>query len=212
MSAPRAARLLSAVGASPAFVEDVLGDLEELRTQREAAGRAAGRAWYATEVLRALPYALREGTRGTGLAHLGDWTQKAMAAWLLLGTVALIGGALSYGVWVTFNPPEARPIVWFPSDTVLVAMLAAATVRCLLLGYAAASMERERPLLVTVLAAMLDASVHLLLMQRTAGEFGAGVFLVSVLSSVLITAGGVWRVMRAPHERCSGGPETPRYA
>lgn len=191
------ARLFAAVGASPAFVDDVLGDLHELRAQRRRTGETAGQVWYVAEVLRALPHAVRDGLRGTGRFHVLDWGQKALAAWLLLGTAVLIGGAMSFGLWATLTPPASRPRVWFPSDAFMVVLLAAGTLRLVLLGYVAAWLERERPLLVTVLTALIECTLHVLLLHHHGRELGAGIFVVPVIAATLITGGGVWRVLRA---------------
>ena len=196
MRADTAERLLRATGASSLFVDDVLGDLEELRTQRQRAGQSSGRWWYATEVLCALPHAQRDGLRGVRLSHLLDWMQKAIAAWVLLAFASMIAGGMAFGVWYVLTSPAERPEVWFPSDLFLVGMLIAMALNCLLWGYVAAWMERDRPLLVTMVAALLGVSVHTLLVRDGIGEIGAGVLVLPVLVGGLIAAGGMWRVAR----------------
>ena len=197
MQAHTAERLLRATGASPLFVDDVLGDLEELRAQRHSAGQSSGRWWYGAEVLRALPHAQRNGLRGVGLSDLVDWGQKALAAWILLGVAAFIAGGMTYGVWEALTPPAERPAIWFPSDLFVVGLLLASALHYLLLGYVAAWMERDRPLIVTMVAALLGVGTHTLLVHDGVREVGAGVLVLPVLVGCLITAGGVWRAARA---------------
>ncbi|MCA2989393.1 MAG: hypothetical protein ACK5U0_03175 [Gemmatimonas sp.] len=196
MRADTAERLLRATGASSLFVDDVLGDLEELRTQRQRAGQSGGRWWYATEVLRALPHAQRDGLRGVGLSHLLDWTQKAIAAWILLGVAALITGCMIYGMWSALTPPAERPAIWLPSGLSITGLLIAGALNYLLLGYVAAWMERDRPLIVTMVAALLGAGTHTLLVRDGIGEVGVGVLLFPMMVGGLIAAGGTWRVAR----------------
>lgn len=196
MRADTAERLLRATGASSLFVDDVLGDLEELRTQRQRAGLSGGRWWYATEVLRALPHAQRDGLRGVGLSHLLDWGQKAIAAWVLLAFASMIAGGMAFGVWYVLTPPAERPAIWLPSGLSITGLLIAGALNYLLLGYVAAWMERDRPLIVTMVAALLGAGTHTLLVRDGIGEVGLGVLLFPMMVGGLIAAGGTWRVAR----------------
>ncbi|MCE2901006.1 MAG: hypothetical protein LXA09_07195 [Gemmatimonadetes bacterium] len=193
-----AERLLRATGASPLFVDDVLGDLEELRAQRQHTGRAGGRWWYGVQVVRALPYAQRDGLRGVGLSHLVDWGQKATAAWVLVGFSRLIAGGLCFGAWAALTPPAERPVIWFPSGLVMVGLLVGGALSYLLLGYVAAWMERDRPMMVTGVAALFGVMLHTLMAQDDLREFGSVALVVPLFVGCLITAGGVWRVARAP--------------
>ncbi|MFN8803423.1 MAG: hypothetical protein ACK5ZO_14785, partial [Gemmatimonas sp.] len=68
----------------------------------------------------------------------------------------------------------------------------------LLLGYVAAWMERDRPMMVTGVAALFGVMLHTLMAQDGLREFGSGALVVPLLVGCLVTAGGVWRVARAP--------------
>lgn len=194
-----AERLLRATGASSLFVDDVLGDLEELRAQRQRAGVSCGRWWYMAEVVRALPHAQRTSLQGVGVSQLVDWGQKALAAWVLLGVASVIGGGMTYGVWASLNPSAERAAIWMPSDLFVVALLTGAAAHYVVLGYVAAWMERDRPLMVTLTAALLGVGLHTAMVREGLTEVGAGVLVLPVMVGLLISAGGVWRVMRAEH-------------
>jgi len=60
----------------------------------------------------------------------------------------------------------------------------------------AAWMERDRPLIVTMVAALLGAGTHTLLVRDGIGEVGVGVLLFPMMVGGLIAAGGTWRVAR----------------
>jgi hypothetical protein len=197
MPAPLAARLFAALGASPAFVDDVLGDLEELRAQPRPAGMFSSRFWYAAEVLCALPHALRDGLRGVGLGHVIDWGQKALSAHLLLGVATLVGGGLAHEVVVADILVEPNA----PLGLVVAAVLAALLAWCVALGYLAAWMERERPLIVTLATALFNAMLHTLMLWPTASDVGAGVIVFPTTGALLIAGGGLWRTLRRPASR-----------
>ena len=61
----RLERLLSRIGADPAFVDAVLGDLAEERAARTITdGARAARLWYAREALRSMPHLVASAMRG----------------------------------------------------------------------------------------------------------------------------------------------------
>jgi hypothetical protein len=198
MPAPLAARLFAALGASPAFIDDVLGDLEELRAKRRPASAFSSAVWYVAEVLRALPHALRDGLRGVGASHVIDWAQKALSAHLLLGFAALVvGWGVARGVVPAdiLAAPDARFAVF------VYAILSALIVSCVALGYMAAWMERDRPLIVTLATALLNAMLSTLVLWPSTSEIGAGVVVLPAIGALLITAGGLWRALRRPANR-----------
>jgi hypothetical protein len=60
-------RLLHLLGADPAFVDAVLGDLAEERAARAITdGARSARLWYARETLRSVPHLVASGMRGAG--------------------------------------------------------------------------------------------------------------------------------------------------
>lgn len=65
--APWPERLLATLGANPAFVDAVLGDLAEERALRmEREGRVRAQLWYAREAIRAVPHLLWNAVRHGG--------------------------------------------------------------------------------------------------------------------------------------------------
>jgi hypothetical protein len=190
-----AAPLFRAVGASPLFVDDVLGDLEEVRVQRATAGQSCGRLWYGVEIARAFPHAARDGLRGVGVAQVLDWGQKALAAWVLLGMGAFFAGAMSIGSWRALQEGAATPHL-APSPAVVISgLLLAGAVRFALLGYIAAWMERERPLVVTLTTALLDLALHALVFRAAEPDTWLYGMLLPVVGAGLTLFGGVWRVI-----------------
>lgn len=190
-----AAPLFRAVGASPLLVDDVLGDLEEVRVQRATAGQSCGRRWYAVEIARAFPHAVRDGLRGVGVAHFLDWGQKALAAWVLLGMGAFFAGAASIGSWRALQEGGATPHLALSPAVVISGLLLAGAVRFALLGYIAAWMERERPLVVTLTTALLDLALHALVFRAAEPDTWLYGMLLPVVGAGLTLLGGLWRVI-----------------
>jgi hypothetical protein len=94
-------RVLLALGADPALIADLLGDLSEEYTQRaEYSGVLAARCWYVREIIRSAPHlvwsAIRHGTP-SARARLG--------AIILAGVVTL---SIVTMAWLTRNGPPAR--------------------------------------------------------------------------------------------------------
>jgi len=95
--ASRVERLLRRVGADPAFVEAVLGDLAEERAARsEIHGARAARWWYVREALRSAPHLVASAVR------VASWRRRAMLA-ACLAAVAL---AATFGVWAVLRSRE----------------------------------------------------------------------------------------------------------
>src|SRR4051794_16797389 len=70
--ASRLERLLCNLGADPAFVEAVLGDLAEERAARTSTdGASAARLWYAREALRSMPHLVASAVR------VSSWRRRA---------------------------------------------------------------------------------------------------------------------------------------
>lgn len=190
-----ATKLLFAVGASPAFVDDVIGDLEEIAAQRRDAAESCGVLWYAREVIRALPYACRDGLRGSTAGALVDVAQKALSAWLLLAIAAMVTGVVTIvGFEAWSGGADQRS--WLRSDAFVVLVLLAATGYCLLLGYVAVWIDTKRPLLTLLAVVALDAVV----LARIVGDDQADLarVVMTALVSSLIVLGGIWRVVRGP--------------
>ena len=81
--ASRLERLLHALGADPAFVDDVLGDLAEERAARTISdGARSARLWYLREALRSMPHLAGSAMRGA------NGRRRAMAT-LCLAAIAL---------------------------------------------------------------------------------------------------------------------------
>lgn len=187
-----ATTLLRAVGASRLFVDDVLGDLEEITTQRREAAEPCGPVWYAGEVLRLVPYAIKDGTRGSAIAAFVDVAQKAVAAWLLLGMLAatmMIIAILTHDSWNNGSSNDGR--IWFPSDAAVALIFVAGALRCVMLGYVTAWIDAKRPLLTLLTVAAFDAFLH----TRLFGDeyLPAGLFMAAI-SWALIVTGGLWRL------------------
>ncbi len=186
-----ATTLLRAVGASRLFVDDVLGDLEEITTQRRDAAEPCGPAWYAGEVLRLVPYAIKDGVRGSATAALVDVAQKAASAWLLLGMLAgttLSIAVLTHDVWNNGSSNDGR--IWFPSDAFVALFILAGALRCVMLGYVSAWIDAKRPLITLLTVAALDAFLH----YRLFDEYLPGAVLMAAVSWSLVTFGGLRRV------------------
>jgi hypothetical protein len=195
----RATTLLSAVGASPQFVDDVIGDLEEIAVQRRDAAEPCGPMWYAGEVLRTLPYALRDSAQGSPAAAVVDVGQKALAAWLLLGMLTVTVGGITVFGYDAWRGSANDGRIWFPSDAFLVSLLLAGALRYVLLGYVTAWMDPKRPLITLLTVAVCEAVLH-------ARYFGDDLtwpssLLMAAVAWSLIMLGGVWRVFgtRAGH-------------
>ncbi len=186
-----ATTLLSAVGASRLFVDDVLGDLEEITSQRQAAAEPCGPLWYAGEVLRIVPYAFKDSVQGSATAAFVDIAQKAVSAWLLLGMLAataLIVAVQTHDVWNNGSSNGGR--IWFPSDAFVAVFVLAGAVRCVMLGYVTAWIDAKRPLITLLTVAALEAFLH----YRTFDEYlPAGLFMAAI-SWALIVTGGLWRL------------------
>ena len=188
-----ATRLLSAVGATPRFVDDVVGDLEEISAQRREASESSGALWYTGEVLRSLPHACRDGLRGSATTALVDVTQKAIAAWVLLAMAALIGLAmLVFGTGALRANANLGP-AWVRSNNVILLVFVAVALRYPLLGYVTAWMDSRRPLITLLTVASLDAFLHALLVNDQTGLSGV---VLPALAWSLIMLGGLWRVFR----------------
>ncbi|MGZ8377129.1 MAG: hypothetical protein ACXW05_20495 [Gemmatirosa sp.] len=83
-SLPTVEALLRALGADPAFVEAVLGDLAEECAERAARdGVRAARWWYVREAVRSAPHLVRSWRR-----HAGRHQRARVAACVALGVVA----------------------------------------------------------------------------------------------------------------------------
>jgi hypothetical protein len=209
-----ATSLLSAVGASRVFVEDVLGDLEEIAAQRRAAAESCGALWYAGEVCRLVPYAIRDGARGSAMAAVVDVTQKAIAAWLLRGILTVVLFALlafSLEAWTDSSfdgafpfPPDNAPMhlqplllaIWMQ---LAIALLLVWALWYLLLGYLTVCMDTTRPLITLLTTAAFDAYLH----ARFFGDDPGGPVSLTVAACAwsLVMLGGVWRLLRAPQAR-----------
>lgn len=186
-----ATTLLSAVGASRLFVDDVLGDLEEITTQRQAAAEPCGPLWYAGEVLRIVPYAIKDSVRGSATAALVDVAQKAVAAWLLLGMLAattLTTAVLTHDAWNNGSSNGGR--IWFPSDAFVAVFVLAGALRCVMLGYVSAWIDAKRPLITLLIVAAVDAFLHYRLFE----EYLPAGLLMAAVSWSLVMTGGLRRV------------------
>ncbi len=186
-----ATTLLSAVGASRLFVDDVLGDLEEITSQRQAAAEPCGPLWYAGEVLRIVPYAFKDSVQGSATAAFVDVAQKAVSAWLLLGMLAataLIVAVQTHDVWNNGSSNGGR--IWFPSDAFVAVFILAGAVRCVMLGYVTAWIDAKRPLITLLTVAALEAFLH----YRTFDEYLPAGLLMAAVSWSLVMTGGLRRV------------------
>jgi hypothetical protein len=194
-----AERLFAALGASPSFVDDVLGDLHELRTHRAAAGLPCGAAWYGAEVLRALPHALRDGLRGVRVGHVVDWGQKALCAWILLLAAQLFAGGVIHGVVEVLASLGVPALPSRVTGLLPIVVISAFAVHWLLLGYVAAWLERERPLLVSAVVALIDGAVFALLgylSDAGLAETAAMLLVWGLFRVGLTVAGGLAYVLR----------------
>lgn len=156
----RATRLLAAVGASPRFIDDVIGDLEEIAQQRREAAEPCGTWWYAGEVLRSLPYAVWDSVRGSITAAVVDIAQKALAAQVVVVMATLLAATLAvvgYDTWSTATNADRS---WLQSESFVVVLLLTVVLRYLLLGYVTVWMDARRPLLTLLAGASFDAYLH----------------------------------------------------
>ncbi|WP_439643802.1 hypothetical protein [Gemmatimonas sp.] len=186
-----ATTLLRAVGASRLFVDDVLGDLEEITTQRREAAESCGPIWYAREVLRLVPYAIKDGTQGSAIAAFVDVAQKAVAAWLLLGMLAattMLIAVQTHDVWNNGSSNGGR--IWFPSDAFVAVFVLAGALRCVVLGYVSAWIDAKRPLITLLIVAAVEAFLH----YRLFDEYLPAGLLMAAVSWSLVMTGGLRRV------------------
>lgn len=202
-----ATTLLKAAGASSLYVDDVIGDLEEIAVQRREAAKPCGGLWYAGEVLRSVPYAFIDGTRGSVTTSAIDVAQKALAAWILLGTVTVSTGMLTIFGYDAWSGGAGGVRNWLRSDTFVVVLLLTATLRYLLLGYVAVWMDAKRPLVTLLAAATLDACLHVPIGSES--RLGAVSLLMPALAWSLIMLGGIWRLFSA---RTLPSPAFPEHS
>ena len=88
--ASRVERLLHSIGADPAFVEAVLGDLAEERAARTIAdGPRAAHLWYLREALRSMPHLVASAIRGA------SWRRRATLMLCLTAIVSVAAFALT---------------------------------------------------------------------------------------------------------------------
>jgi hypothetical protein len=196
--------LLSAVGASQVFVEDVLGDLEEIATQRRDAAEPCGALWYAGQVCRLVPYAIRDGVRGSAAAAVVDVTQKAIAAWLLLAIASLsvlliLNLVFFFDIWSGRTTTLGQTSL--ESEAFVVALLLAVTLRYPMLGYVTVWVDSKRPLITLLTMATIDACLY----ARFFGDdpFGPETVAKAAFAWSLIMVGGVWRLRRGQDTRAA---------
>lgn len=103
-------RILLALGADPAFIADLLGDLsEEYADRAERDGTCAAKWWYVREIVRSAPHlvwsAMRHGTP-SARARLAAYFLAVVVSFSVL-TIA----------WLTRNGPPARLVAGAGADS-----------------------------------------------------------------------------------------------
>ncbi len=193
MRSPVAERLLLSVGALPEFVDDVIGDLEEERTQREAAGLGPQNAWFTRQIVAALPYALRQGVREHRLRGMLRLLETSLAAWILVELGVVIMGLVAIGAYTIVSgnalPTFSGELPLWP--TLPLGVLSAAAV-----GYTAAWLDRRRPLLAALASGALWAGIQSALLLATVGQTARWQWAMLLLTVVGVTIGGVVRISR----------------
>lgn len=103
-------RTLLALGADPAFIADLLGDLsEEYAYRAECDGTYAAKWWYAREIIRSTPHLIWSAMR-----HGSASARTRLAVYML--TVALSLSVITIA-WLTRSGPPARLIAGAGNDS-----------------------------------------------------------------------------------------------
>lgn len=204
-----AERLLESLGANPAFIHDVLGDMTDEFARRVAYdGDDAARRWYLREAWRTLPYVLRDGLRmeRRDLVRIGHAVMGAYAVIATTGLVmfsALAAALELLGFRSGSFPDSVFHIIRMPMVTVLGTGLAVFG------GYLAARFDKQRPMVSAMALGGFWAAIGLVvgtvaiaagLPSQSALEVVARALLI--VSST--TAGGVIRVCGTPPRVVSG--------
>jgi hypothetical protein len=103
-------RTLLALGADPAFIADLLGDLsEEYAHRAECDGIYSAKWWYAREIVRSTPHVIWSAMR-----HGTPSARARLAAYMLAVVVSLSVLTIA---WLTRNGPPARLIAASGADS-----------------------------------------------------------------------------------------------
>ncbi|AMW05711.1 hypothetical protein [Gemmatimonas phototrophica] len=193
MRAQLAERLLLSVGAPPAFVDDVLGDLEEERVHREALGLGPQNRWFVRQILAAMPYAIGQGLRTNRLRGVLRLLETSLAAWMVVTIATAIPMLVVAGVYSTMSGEQlsrfaARLPLW---PGLALGLLSAAAV-----GYTAAWLDRHRPLLVSLTSGVVWAGIQSAVMLANIGQTAAWQWALPFINFVAVSVGGLYRMSR----------------
>jgi len=189
---PHAAeRLLDATGATAPFREALLGDLaEEFACRVAQEGEGAARRWYWWEALRAIPHLLRDAVRTVDVRLALNLAAGALTAYIV--TLMLVGtaAALVRGVMAGLEVQgDLSPIVhhW------LLGCAAA-----LMMGYIAAWLDRDAPLLGTLALGLVWVCVCVLVFFVRGASLVSDLTIYTIVYSVAMVLGGVLRAVTSP--------------
>lgn len=188
-------RLLTALGASADFRDDVLGDLaEEFAVRAEWDGAPKARRWYYREALRAAPYFLRDARRNMRARDLLGLGKAIVIAMVGVKVFRFVFFAVANPlIGDTSQLDHAMPVWWFLPFLLLNAITPVAG------GYIAARAYRKAPLAAAVALGVSWAVIDLVTIARygdvlpAAYRYGA-----PAIAIVFTTLGGVVRAWRLP--------------
>jgi len=188
-------RLLTALGASADFRDDVLGDLaEEFAVRAEWDGVPKARRWYYREALRAAPYFLRDARRNM---RARDLLGIVKAIVLAMVGVKLFRFAF-YGIAgplldVTRHLDHTMPVWWYLPFVFLNA------ISPVMGGYIAARTHRKAPLAAAAALGLVWAAIDIAMSVRFGASWPAVYrYGAPMIAIVFTTLGGVVRAVRLP--------------
>jgi hypothetical protein len=203
--------LFRALGASPAFIDGVVGDLVEEFAERCASeGEPRAQAWFRREALRAVPSAAREGGRLLRWRDGRQLLSHALLAHVIVGAPMLMVGAMMAGVLHALGVPLSMAPVTADSLTWVLRWLPVVILEALALGYTAAWVDARRPLACAATMALCWLTAHTAMFAIEPKE-PLWFFLTippTIAASVML--GGLARVFHL-HRR-EGGGSTPSGA
>jgi hypothetical protein len=186
-------RVLGALGATPDFRDDVLGDLaEEFVIHAEWDGPGRARRWYYREALRAAPYLLRDGLRSLRPRDVFRLTGAILLA--LIGVRAfraasfLVLNALLTALGL---PISTVPLIWLAPIFLLLNAITP-TVG----GYVAAWAHRKAPLLAAITLGVVWSAIDVATIAAHPEWPALYRFGAPLIALVFTTMGGLLRVLK----------------
>jgi hypothetical protein len=186
--------LLASLGAPPAVLDALLGDLAEEFAERDSRdGATAATRWYRREALRSAPHLLWSGVRALGARGLLRLCGVAISAYVLVLVAAVIVIAPTTSLASAFGVGPGASV----SVPLLLVAIALGTLGAVAAGYVAAWLESRTPLLASMTLGVLSVAVQLVVLAVQPQSTAWYQALAPLLVLSATTAGGVLRVRRA---------------